>query len=261
MKKVVFLVLLLCLCSVNLFAEHHIIDDKVYPECSNRDTYTPTLWGKTNLYYYISNKSNDLTSSQCQTAIQNAFNTWTQNSRFTFIQTNNLSQADIKLSWEVGYHGSNCPSFIEYPAIAHSSYGVLDFVTPPCFVHFNDDFTFSTDGTQFDVESVALHEIGHCLGLDDNYTDSLYVMYYSMTSGTVKRNLTSYDITTLYNIYSHPYTINGPQLVSTYGYYSLNVIPPGASVQWFLSDSNYYYDYHYFTSNNPSVGSCMIVHK
>lgn len=110
MKKVMFLVLLLCLCSFNLFAGHHIIDDKVYPECSNRDTYTPTLWG-TNIYYYIRNASNDLTSSQCQTAIQNAFNTWAQYSRFTFIQTYSLSQADIELSWKSGNHGNLCDPF------------------------------------------------------------------------------------------------------------------------------------------------------
>lgn len=262
MKKILFSTLLLCLCSLNLFAQQSASYGTIYPEGSNRDI-TPTLWEGTTLYYYISNspENSNLTFSQCQTAIQNAFNTWALNSRFTFIQTYSQSQADIELSWESGYHGNLCDPFTNTSVVAHSTLGKITALTPPGQVHFNDLCTFSIDGTQFDVESVALHEIGHVLGVPDNYADSSYVMYYQISSGAIKRNLTTYDITTLYNTYSHPYTINGPQLVSTYGYYSLNVIPPGASVQWFLSDSNYYYDYHYFTSNNPSVGSCMIVHN
>lgn len=265
-KKILYLLFLLCLSFANLFAQRHAvdervyIDDKVYPECSNRDTYVPILWEKTNLYYYISNSSSDLTFSQCQTAIQNAFNTWSQYSRFTFTQTSNLSQADIKLSWEVGSHGSICPSFYVDPSIAHSTYGKLNNVTPPCFIHFNDDFTFSTDGTYYDVESVTLHEIGHCLGLDDNYTNSSYVMYYQIPSGTsgIRRSLTSYDITVLYNTYSHPSAINGPNLVCSNGVYSLDVIPTGATVHWSLDD-NYYNTHNCLMSNNPGVGQCRIV--
>lgn len=59
MKKILYLLFWLCLCFTNLFAQRHTvdekvyIDDKVYPDCSNRDTYVPVLWEKTNLYYYI----------------------------------------------------------------------------------------------------------------------------------------------------------------------------------------------------------------
>lgn len=263
MKRILFSILLLCLCFSNLFAQRSASYGVIYPEGNNRDTYIPTLWGKTNLYYYISNSPNNsnLTFSQCQTAIQNAFNTWAQYSRFTFTQTNNLSQADIILGWYRDSHGNLCDPFTDTSVIAHATTGQISSLTPPGQVHFNDLCSFSTDGTQFDVESVALHEIGHVLGVEDNYTDSLYVMYYCISSGTIKRNLTNYDIVTLYNTYSHPYTINGPQLVNTNGYYSLNVIPSGATVQWNLSDSYYNNDYHYFTGNNPSIGSCLIVHN
>ena len=265
MKKLFILELLLCLCFSNLFAQHHIvedkvlIDDKVYPEGSNRDGYSPVLWEKTNLYYYIGNFSNDLSSTQCQTAVQNAFNTWAQYSKFTFTQTYNLSQADIHLSWEVGNHSNYCPSFYEYPyPIAHSSYGQLDYVTPPCFVHFNDDYTFSTGGTYYDVESIALHEIGHCLGLGDEYVDTLCVMYYQITPGLsgIKRNLTIYDLTTLYNTYNYAFYIIGPELVSTNATYFITNLPSGLTVEWNLSDS--YYNQNCLQQNYPSQNECTI---
>ena len=268
MKKILYLLFLLCLSFANLFAQPHTvdervyIDDKVYPKCSNRDTYVPVLWEKTNLYYYISNSSSDLTFSQCQTAIQNAFFTWSQYSRFTFTQTSNLSQADIKLSWEVGSHGSNCPSFYDYPSVAHSTYGKLNNVTPPCFIHFNDDFTFSTDGTHYDVESVTLHEIGHCLGLDDNYTNSSAVMYYQIPSGTsgIRRSLTSYDYNALYSLYGFPTAIEGPNYICQHDTCYLNnldKLPSNFTVTWSLSDS-YYNTHNCLMSNIPTTGYCII---
>lgn len=82
MKRLMFSFLMLCLCSSNLFAQPSASYGTIYPESFNRDI-TSGLWGETTLYYYISNspENSNLTFSQCQTAIQNAFNTWAQYSR------------------------------------------------------------------------------------------------------------------------------------------------------------------------------------
>ena len=173
MKKF-FVIIILALCASNLFAQKELYNDIIYPDGGTKGNRSVTYWSKYNLYYYIHNSaSNNLTSTQCQTAIQNAFNKWAQFSRFTFTQTYNLSQADIELSWEPTNH-SGCVSFGPND-LAHSTLGQID-QTPPAFIHFNDDITFTMTLSGYNLEYVALHEIGHVLGLThDSHSDA--VMY------------------------------------------------------------------------------------
>lgn len=262
MKHYIFSVLLLWLFASNLLAQHTAFDDIIYPPKSDRADFSPTLWEETTLYYYVSNSSNDLSFSQCQTAIQNAFDTWSQYSRFSFIQTFDLSQADIKLSWEIGHHGSLCSDFTDTSIVAHATRGMLTSLSPPGQIHFNDLCTFSTDGTQFDVETVALHEIGHVLGIADNYDNSSYVMYGVIPSGTIKRNLTSYDYNALYSIYGFPSSIDGPHLicsVDTFSIDNIDKLPSIFTVSWSLSDNHYNNGYNLLIPNFPSKGHCLIV--
>ncbi|MEM7326416.1 MAG: matrixin family metalloprotease, partial [Actinomycetota bacterium] len=59
---------------------------------------------------------------------------------------------------------------------------------------FNNDFTW-VDGAvagAFDVMSVAIHESGHSLGLD-HAPNNAAIMFFSISSGTVKRNLSLGD--------------------------------------------------------------------
>lgn len=259
MKRLVFLLFMLCLCSSNLFAQRSASYGTIYPEGSSRDI-SPELWEKTTLYYYISNYSNNLNYTQCEAAIQSAFTTWADYSRFTFIQTFSLSQADIVLGWYTYNHGDYCDPFNNTSVVAHSTVGKISSLTPPGQVHFNDLCTFSTDGTQFDVESVALHEIGHVLGIPDNYTNSSYVMYYQISSGTIKRNLTSYDYNALYDIYGFPNAIEGPNYICSHDtcyINNLDKLPSNFTVSWSLDDSNYYAP-DYLVSNCPYKGYCII---
>ena len=69
-----------------------------------------------------------------------------------------------------------------------------------CNSDFNTYQSFSTSGTpsssQFDAQSVALHEFGHWLQLNDltSSSNSSSIMYYMIGKGTVKRALTTDDI-------------------------------------------------------------------
>ena len=71
----------------------------------------------------------------------------------------------------------------------------------PLPLHFNDeDFEFSTGGVftgDEDVESVALHEVGHIIGLDHSTLPSA-VMYPVMS---FKRALTADDIAGVQSFY------------------------------------------------------------
>ena len=51
--------------------------------------------------------------------------------------------------------------------------------------------------------------------------------------------------------------IEGPQLIYTYGSYSIDNLPSGVTVSWSLSD-NYYNTHNCLMSNYPSIGHCLI---
>jgi hypothetical protein len=232
MKKF-FSILVLVLCASNIFAQKKLYNDIVYPDGETKGTTSITYWNKSHLYYYLHNNGGGLTYSECQTAIQNAFNTWSQYSNFTFTQTSNLSQADIELSWESVNH-SGCDSF-ESDALAHASLGKYNR-TPPAFIHFNNTKTFTMTSSPYNLEAVALHEIGHVLGLDHDTSHSDAVMndFYGY-----KLDLTGYDLSEFYSHYAFPGSITGPNLISNYGDYNIISFPSGLNTTWSIDDGHY----------------------
>jgi transcriptional regulator CtsR len=92
-----------------------------------------------------------------------------------------------------------------------------------CDIEFNDYYTFSTASTppsgQYDVQTIALHEFGHFLMLDDLYNaaDSAKVMYGYGSPGTTKRALHADDIAGIRYIYGvSPTPPNAPSdLIAT----------------------------------------------
>ncbi len=84
-----------------------------------------------------------------------------------------------------------------------------------CDMEFNDYYTFSSASIAslgaFDIQTIALHEFGHFLCLNDLYspTDSAKVMYGYSSPGTIKRNLHVDDIQGIRNIY-------GTSIISPY---------------------------------------------
>ncbi|KAJ6877764.1 metalloendoproteinase 1-like [Populus alba x Populus x berolinensis] len=71
-------------------------------------------------------------------------------------------------------------------------------------LHFDAEEKWSANPAmdQFDLESVAVHEIGHLLGLDHS-SDSNAVMYSGIPSGTKKRDLAQDDIDGIHALYGN----------------------------------------------------------
>jgi len=138
-----------------------------------------------------------------------AFNTWSQFSKFTFTQTYNLSQADIQISWENENHSGCLYNTFSTNALAHASIG-LENQTPPAYIHFRKIKPFTMTSLDYNLEAVALHEIGHVLGLEHDFSHNNAVMW--PTYG-YKTDLTSYDYNALYNIYGFPTSIEGPNYI------------------------------------------------
>ncbi len=67
-------------------------------------------------------------------------------------------------------------------------------------VRYNSGYSYYTDGKQYDVETTALHEWGHVLGLDHVFSYTSHVMYDGYTG--VKRLLHSHDIEGINAMYS-----------------------------------------------------------
>ncbi|XP_071731097.1 metalloendoproteinase 3-MMP-like [Rutidosis leptorrhynchoides] len=118
-----------------------------------------------------------------------AFNSWTSGSNyFTF---SSASSANLKISFETQDHGDGDP-FRSPTTLAHS------FAPTDGRLHFNGAEMWSPgpgavpEGA-VDLESVALHEIGHLLGLAHS-NDPNAVMYPTLDEGSIKRSLTPDDI-------------------------------------------------------------------
>lgn len=88
---------------------------------------------------------------------------------------------------------------------------------------FNDSYNWSKDGSQYDVQSVALHELGHWLNLRDLYgsLDSDKIMYGISNSGSIKQTLTNSETDGIKYIYGtgssqlSPPQLNSPANLST----------------------------------------------
>ena len=204
-------------------------------------------WTNHNLYYYYNSTNNPTspTYSQCLTAIQNAFSTWSQYTDFTFTRTYNLSQADIELKWDATHFQNDPDSW------AASSQG-KGTGTPPAYIYFNSNQTFTITSSPYNLEAVTLREIGHVLGLPyvNNSSAVMDNAYHYYT------DLKPYDLIAIYNLYSFPWHITGPRLVCQNGIYKINNHPTGLTFSWNLSDNIYNNDYHCLVYSGDS---CIII--
>lgn len=124
--------------------------------------------------------------------VVSAFDEWASGSGyFTFSRVADIVTSDLKISFQKLSHGD--PGEFDGPngTLAHA------FAPTNGTLHFDADENWSLGPgpvpNAFDFKSVALHEIGHLLGLSHSqYRDA--VMWESISRGTVKNKLTSDDI-------------------------------------------------------------------
>jgi hypothetical protein len=187
-------------------------------------------WNKTNLTYYIYNTSSHLTSSQRGTAIQQAFNVWANNSILTFTQVSTPSLADLKIKWASGDHGDGYPFDGGSGVLAHAFYPPPSGGSYAGELHFDDNENWTLDGSGIDLITVAIHEIGHLLGIahSNNSSAIMYPYYFGLN-----RNLHTDDILAVIELYGSFFTITGPSTACYSGStFTLVNAPQSATVQW-----------------------------
>ena len=232
----------MALCTSSLYSQELQSDDAISPEGG---TGTRGLWNYFNLKYYIHNYASSLTSSECETAIQNAFNTWSQYTIFTFTRTYDSSQADIALMWDASQFSLNSPNWVT------SSLG-----TSPGYICYNPYKTFTITSSGYNLQAVTLREIGRVLGLP----------YVNNSSAVMDNNyhyytdLTGYDLNAFYDgLYSFPWSITGSKLIYSSERYDIFNLPSYFTTSWSLLNDHYNTGYNLLIQNYYGQGTCIIV--
>jgi len=175
------------------------------PEDNPLAASTTKAWNKRNLKYSFGRLTTDNVSPEdVMDAIKRAFNTWTNAGvGLTFQEVPPSGKPDIFIEWR----SANDPDFnMVGGEIAHADYppGASKIVNkPPLPIHFDDSENTWVIGAEFnsyDIETVALHEIGHCLGLKHSNVDGC-VMNSFISSGFINRDLQPDDISGIESLY------------------------------------------------------------
>ncbi|XP_023771903.1 metalloendoproteinase 1 [Lactuca sativa] len=135
--------------------------------------------------------------TQFMPAVDRAFGKWATASSgyFTFSRAGSYQGADLKISFERGDHGDGYPFNGSGEVLAHA------FPPPDGRLHFDADENWVIGAVKdaFDLETMALHEIGHLLGLGHSQFQTT-IMWSSFSAGVTK-GLTSDDIQGLRILY------------------------------------------------------------
>ncbi|KAL3621984.1 hypothetical protein CASFOL_034180 [Castilleja foliolosa] len=120
--------------------------------------------------------------------VKNALARWASVSPFKFNFIDNVEASDVKMSFQRWDHGDGSPFDGRGGALAHAAYPTYGIL------HFDADESWSTYAQkgEWDLQTVALHELGHTLGLAHSQ-DPNAIMYASIHAGE-KKDLNNDDI-------------------------------------------------------------------
>lgn len=181
-------------------SDAHLLDSN-----SNAPSVNYVLRGcsylKVTFNHRFANGTSDIIGDAERTAIQNAFQTWANAlCGVRFVEASGAT--DFVSGWFTGAHGDGSSFDGPGNVIAHA------FYPPPCggsfagHMHFDEAESWSLTGTggTFDLETVALHEIGHLLGLAHS-ADPNAIMYPTYTG--VQRTLNQDDVDGIRRLYPY----------------------------------------------------------
>lgn len=176
---------------VNNTKHHHYHNRKLIHAISHYQFFPQSpRWQKSQLTYRFRSSVSVRGTENIRSICARAFQKWAQVSHFTFQEVGASGAADIEIGFHRRNHGDG-HSFDGYG-------GTLAHAFSPTIGRFHFDaeeiWSENPGPNQVDLESVAVHEIGHLLGLSHDDTVPDAIMYSKFSYGTTKRNLHADDI-------------------------------------------------------------------
>ena len=194
----------------------------------------PGLGGAT-VSYVFSEMTTQLPSATAEAEIERAMAQWAKAVQVTWTPgTSSTAPATVNILFAAGAHGDGYPFDGPGGVLAHTFYPAPPNTEPIAGdMHFDDAESWHI-GTNTDLFSVALHELGHSLGLG-HADDPSAVMYpyYQMTTG-----LSALDIGVVQTLYAanantgstQPPVTSPPPTTPTSAPLTLNVnVPPATT--------------------------------
>lgn len=156
-----------------------------------------------NLTYAILNDTPDMSQVRQREIIMEAFDAWAAVSRLSFTEVQPSDSPTFTLSFESGNHGDGSSFDGAGNTLAHA------FYPPPCggthsgACHFDEaeGWTDQSASGRFRLLNVAIHEIGHLLGLEHS-SDQNAIMFASYNDGVDR--LGSDDVAGIQQLYGAP---------------------------------------------------------
>ncbi|KAI9111524.1 hypothetical protein K1719_017214 [Acacia pycnantha] len=159
--------------------------------------------------------ANGLTE-EVKSVFATAFDRWSEVTTISFTEASSYQLADIRIAFYSGDHGDGEPFDGPLGTLAHAfspTNGMFHLDGEEDWV-VSGDVTQSTLSTAVDLESVAVHEIGHLLGLGHSSVAEA-IMYPTISSRTRKVSLADDDIQGIQQLYGSNPNYNGSTTVTT----------------------------------------------
>ncbi|GER40710.1 matrix metalloproteinase [Striga asiatica] len=159
-------------------------------------------WHKSTLTYAFSpdHGIDYLDPAEVRAAFARSFARWSACIPVTFTETEDYENADVKIGWYSGDHGDGAPFDGVLGELAHASEPEDGQIHLDAAERWATDLRKERSKVAVDLESVAMHEIGHVLGLGHS-TDRDAVMYFHQGRRTRNVELAEDDVVGIQTLY------------------------------------------------------------